>query len=158
MTTQVVRLEGRLRIWDGTDETADPYLDIDLGGRMTPPSGQYWAVERVRLVVDNTDNNRLPTVSMENVRLMVVRNLGQAVVEINYSTRGYSWNSEPPPPWSDEMAVLRIYPGFPAVVTAIGDTTGNPYMGVLGAESCELDVTFVGTRRMVTDANGVPLP
>ena len=158
MTSQIVKLEGRVRLWDGTDETTEPYLELDLGGRLTPPTGQYWAVERVRMVVDNSDANKLPSVQFENIRLLVVRNLGQAVVEINYSTRSYSWNSDPPPNWTSQLCVVRAYPGFPVIITAIGDTTGNTYMGVLGADSCEIDVTMIGTRFMVTDTNGVPIP
>jgi hypothetical protein len=158
MTSQILKLDGRIRLWEGTDETAEPYLELDLGGRMTPPTGQYWAVERVRMVADSADNNKLPSVQFENIRLIVIRNLGQAIVEINYTTRSYSWNSEPPPPWTSELCVVRAYPGFPIVLTAIGDTTGNTYLGILGAESCELDVTFIGTRHMATDAQGMPQP
>ena len=159
MTAQIVKLDGRIRLWEGTDETAEPYLELDLGGgRMTPPAGQYWAVERVRMVVDNNDNNALPSVGFENVRLLVVRNLGQAVVEIYYYNRGYSWNSPPPPNWTGQTCVLRVYPGFPVVVSAIGDTTSSTPMQVLGADSCEIDVTFIGTRRMVTKDDGSPIP
>ena len=159
MTTQTVKLDGRLRIWTGTDETAEPYIELDLGGRMAPPEGQYWAVERFRMVVNNTSDTRiLNAPQMENCRLLVVRNLSQAMVELWWTTRAYNWTGDPPLNWDSPACILRLHPGFPAVVPAIGDTTSAVYCAVLGAESAEIDVAMVGSRFMQFDGDGRPVP
>lgn len=159
MTTQVVKLDGRLRIWSGSDETTEPYIELDLSGRMSPPQGQYWTVERFRMTINNTNDNRiLNAPTMANVRLLVVRNLSQTVVELYWTTREYNWGGDPPLNYDLPRCILRLHPGFPAVVPAIGDTTSTVYCGVLGGESAELEVAMIGTRLMATDGTGRPLP
>lgn len=156
--TQTVKMDGRLRVWSGTDETAEPYAEIDLGGRMAPPEGQYWAVERFRMVLDNgTDNRLLSAPQFENARLLIVRNLGQDIVELYWTTRAYDW-SNPTGSYGLPTCALRLHPGFPAVLPAIGDTTSAAYCAVLGGNSAEIEVTIIGTRFMAYDANGRPVP
>ena len=126
---------------------------------MAPPAGQYWAIERFRMTVNNDADNRLLNgPRFENVRLLVVRNLSQNIVELYWTTREYGWNREPPLNWTLPVCVLRLHPGFPAVVPAIGDTTSNVYCGVLGGDSAELEVAMVGTRFMAYDGDGRPVP